>query len=369
VDWPTNRIYPPVAEDSWYERFVSIPLAPQADPVSGGAAFNHPIRIGLYMPTKEGADPDIPGLEQLLNRTYGVRPPLLFPAAVELAAQDRDPRFERLAEATPILLEGPVLYALGPPTPDTWNYGILVRDLAESVPVRGIASSEVEREAPLDNVFLEISLLETARWEQSGRAAAGWEQLRGIWLVREEDHFLVTVLTQQLPSSEEVLAMGPIPIRYDPRSRGFQTQPDPVMPVWLPLADVARPFAAAGRPDVARIFPKALSILRSLSPGWKISHLVSASFGSPEGTRSLVQVQWALADVVTLRSLGGPLAPYHVLRIFDTNEVFLGGVPTGSPTVAGTLTISGQAFGEIDPDELARSAAADLAALGPPERT
>ena len=89
------------------------------------------------------------------------------------------------------MLEGPVLYALPPVQADTWNMGLLVSDLADSVRVRDLLAGDVTGNADLDDVLFEVSLLERAGLERVRDGRQGQEPLRGLWLVRDKDQFLI----------------------------------------------------------------------------------------------------------------------------------------------------------------------------------
>ena len=350
VQWPTERVFPGARIDDWYARFVALPLVPALGPKADVTRFGHPMQVSLYMPDRSPDD-----FEDLRQRMISLPPPLVFPTMAAEVRNDpersHDPIWARLSEATRILMEGPVLYATPPIDSGFWNLGLLAGDLTPAAPLYDFVSGKIIGEGSLENVFFEFSPLENAGWERFEQPGNELSLTRGIWLLRDGLDWLATLVIQDLPGGP-VATAGPVRIRYD-RASGFTMSPS--------ARDTFRPLAAM--PIIARPFVKALSLVRDLSPRWKLAATTALQTDAGSAHQSfIVPVHHALGDLMSLRDLGGVIAQYCVLRRHQGAQLFFGGAPASE--AAGGLRISGPVpFSSMDADQLRTDARAVIARL------
>jgi FRG domain len=350
-EWSTNDLFPPVADDQWYANFVGLPLTPNLRASTEQTIYDHPIKTTIYLPRGSGESEDEALVKDLMNRFIVFDPPLLY--AYRLIAGDlpdpeaSHPLWGRFHDATPLILEGPLLLSLPPLDPDVVNLGLLPTGLAHAAPARDFVSGRSVDPAGLENVFIELSCLDTTGWERAEAEGSGHEAIRAIWLVRDADRFFVTLF---LDVARGGYVFGPVEIAYDPPSASFVMRTESAA-AWRPLFDV---------PPLALFFVKALSLVRSLSPGWKLSPW--AQIISDEVT--VLPIEWALGELVSLRELEGPISLYYALRLWGTEEPFLGGAPSNSPARDGTLQLEGRVLGHVAPAELLEAVASRIAELG-----
>src|SRR5262249_7786000 len=95
---------------------------------------------------------------------------------------------------------------------------------------------------------------------------------------------------------------------------------------WQPLLD---------SPNIARSFFKALALVRSLSPRWKLPPFAQWQFVIGNELTSFARIEWALGVIVALQHAGGPLSRYHVLRQVGGDDPFYGDVGPASRVVSG----------------------------------
>ncbi len=363
VQLPADQIFPPVAEDHWYNRFVSLPLTPNLDPEGPATEFTQAIPISLYLPQTGRPEADREGLDALTGRIVCLPPPLFFHDLVSGGSADLTARIEGagnlLRAATPMLLEGPLLHLLPPVEHEMFNLGMLAHDLADAAPVLDAPAGRVTGEASLKNVFLELSPLEETGWERVERGGRPLEICRGIWLLREDHRFMCTVFLHEIGSGRQGV-VGPAKIVYDPDGDDYL----------VAGGDPDRPTRLRDLPLLPGHFLKALALVRMLSPGWKISHAAQLMTGLGDGTTSIVRIEWAIADLVGLSAYHGPIARYHALRQWNRSEPFFGDAPSDSAALRGALEISGEPYGTVAPGPLRAKFAEALAGLpaGGPKR-
>ncbi len=348
--WPTNTVIPPVAEDDWYARFVAVPLAPALSKSTDQTTFDHPINVTVFIPEGSDRETDQASLDDLTWRFVVQRPPLLY---AQLRATD-DPNTPgpvqgRLAEATPLLLEGPMMTTIAPT--ERLNHGVLMTGLADCAPTYEYDSGAEIGEASLTNVFIELSVLDADAWEHV-ETPEEVDTVRGIWLVRKPDRFFVTIFTR-------AATIGPVEIVYLDSTRSFAMRGTDESAEWTPLQQI---------PEIERPFLKALAFVRSLSPGWKLSASAQIETDAPGGAvKSLATVDWALGKLVSLHRLEGAVNMYFTTRMWDEEEPFYGAVRLGSPVQSGGISVEGQPYADIDPQELLSAETIDaLAKLPPP---
>jgi len=347
----TNGMFPPAPEDDWYARFVAVPLGPDLDSSTERTVFDHPIDVTLYRPDGAGPAEDQRLLEDLTYRFVVARPPL-FHAASAVARDPpavlRDQRLrERFASATPLLVEGPLMTAL--PPIEQVNMGLAGMFLSDRAPSRELGARGPAGDVDLTNVFIEVSPLDAHGWERIEHDRE-IEVVEGIWLQRSGERFHLTVF-MDVPSGAPY-SIGPIEIVSDAGSRSFVMRGTEPGASWVPLAGIDL---------LARCFVKALLLVRSLSPRWKLSAYPVAQMDG-QGSRwvSYGRLEWALGELVSLRELSGPIASYYAMRHWDSDEPFYGEVGMESPAVGGHIRMEGQRYEEIDPSELLEPVGAEL---------
>jgi hypothetical protein len=338
-----SGIFPDVAADEWYRRFVSIPLAPALEKSQSATVYDHPINVSLYLPQTASHELDHASLDNLTQRFVVQRPPLLYASLLASGGPDvtQIPALaDRFTTATPFLIEGPMMTTIAPV--ERLNLGVLMTDRAASAPRWDVVTGANVEDADLTNVFIDLSSLDAVGWERS-EGDPDFGTIRAMWVV-STDHlsFYLTVFMQ---SPHELSTIGPVEVFFHLVRR------DLVMPAaGAPDDCVAlREFA-----DLHRALLKALMLVRTLSPLWKLS--ANAQFelrsGDTDRVTSHARIEWALGRIVSLRSLAEPLHLYNALRMWDAPEPYYGDVAMGSPTVDGGIRTEGQPFADIPVEEL-----------------
>jgi tetratricopeptide (TPR) repeat protein len=353
VNWSTNQLFPPASEDDWYARFVAVPLVPNLRRSQAHTVFDHPIAVTLYVPDGAGEVEDRALLDDLSYRFVVPRPPLFYAdLATSSQAWLHGQLAEAFADATPLLLEGPMMTVL--PPIERINSGLLLTGLADSAPVADFVSGKPAGEVTLNNVFIEVSALDAAGWETAESESTAVEVIRGIWLVRENDAFRLMVFVR----GQSDYTIGPVEIAFDGASSSYLLRGGAPGARWLPLRDFDL---------IERAFIKALTFVRALSPCWKLSASAQLEVGQAGGRhRSFARCEWALGEILSLRRLKGPVGFYYALRQWGRDEPFYGDVRLESPATEGGLTAEGQPFARIRADELLESVATELARRPPP---
>jgi hypothetical protein len=352
LERPTDQIFPPVTQDSWYARLVAVPLAPSLQHSERTAVYEHPIKLGLYAMENSPGQLDQMRLNELSKRFVSFRRPLLYPALLEttdetLTQEERSV----LADATPILMEGPFVYVMAPIDSETFNVGLLADDLAARAPARDIVDESQLGSVTLDNVFIELSSLETAGWDSLERPDVQRQVVRALWVLRAGDNSFFAMFIDNYPSGSYRLSAR---ISYEREKKRFVT------------AGKGGPVPLLGERLLATYFLKSCALLRTVSPLWKVGHEAEIEIGDADGITSLVSIEWALGELYSLRRLAAPLNHYFVLRQPGGNEVFFGGAPLNSPAIGGQLRITGDPLSLWDPDALRAAAASQISALPPP---
>lgn len=350
----TNQMFPAPSEDEWYARFVAIPLAPNLDASRTETVINHPINLTLYIPQGGSGDEDAAHLRDLISRFTIPAPPLLYPAMVELQMF----AWKGLADATRLYLEGPMISTRMPLTET--NIPILASGLTRTAPVTDYLTGEPAGEAGLENVFIEISALDEPYWDAFHRESPAISIIRGLWLVRHRDWFSLTTFMQDMETGDQ-LVFGPSEVMFDRATGSFIARGTKAGSPWQPLLGWRNPEL----PNLDYNFVMALGLVRSLCPAWKPGAWPFLRFFPGEkNSLSLVALEWALAEIVSLRSLGGLISSYHVLRHWGTDEPFFGLDTRESPAIGGVLPVRGQPFAEMPIDEISRRFASMLKERG-----
>jgi hypothetical protein len=207
VSWSLERVFPPPAEDPWYARFLSLPflITPSADN-GGQACLQQSLPVTLYLSSR-----DAPYVSDIRSRFRH-----LYPALIHLELDDEEPASEdwweafRLADATPVVLEGPQITAHPPVGDRSWNHEVLLSDWVDDVEAYALDSGASVGRARLTNVLVEFSPLEEVAWYDG---EVGEQLLRAIWVVRNASGELaVFVFLQNYPWAS-FARLGPIFLR------------------------------------------------------------------------------------------------------------------------------------------------------------
>ena len=268
VDWPmtgstfvqrtVEEMFPTPAVDPWYRRFLSVPMAPEIDPASGGVVLKRPLPVTLYRGETEAYNAAVTSTEAFLF------PPLLHRALRQIGMQAEAPgeewwRAVSMNSATPILLEAPLLRVFPPAGSDLWNHELLLRDIDESVVSHSSSKEPPSGQAGLRNVLFQFSNFEEIFWERAHQPDITTRLTRGIWIVRGDSEILVVLLRQNFPGTQ-VDGSAPVLIRLDPVRRRMVLKPASVSMEWTELAAV---------PELAKPVFIGLHLLRALSPHLK----------------------------------------------------------------------------------------------------
>jgi hypothetical protein len=258
-------IFPDPGRDAWYARFLSVPLSNQISPESKDLLLSRPLPVSVYLPhawQRLGETTRrIRKLDSALN-PYVVAALCDLPKQVHgwLGLGDCDLNAWRVTDATLIKLEGPVISSAIPPSSGIWNQGVLGRGMAD-----GVAAADLQGDSPLgsvslENVYVEVSVLEHARWEAMGELEQGHGGLlTGIWLLRRGDQYVMTLLSHAFPSSQ-IKIIGPVLYVFDPSLDRFMT----VQP------DGGGPEVVDGNGVSEIAFFPTLALIRAVSPGTKV---------------------------------------------------------------------------------------------------
>lgn len=320
VTWPSERLFPGVADDTWYRRFVSLPLVPAAAsavelPQAPGrqlTTWHQPVPVSLVVP-----DADRRQFEALQGTITTMPRPLLMRAnALDHVRRDpalaNDPHWARLADATPILLEGPLQSATAAVDSGHWHFGLLFDGIEAVAPVTDLQG--VSRgQASLHNVLIEFSPLEDADWLDWDRPDAPPRDLaRALWLRREPDgRWLATLWRQELPQ-HGTYVIGPFESRAAPAGGGLELRGQRAGGRWI---------AAAELDIVARPLIKSLALLRDLSPPPKLAATPSLVAGRVR----MLPIHPAIGRLVSLAGCGEAVQHHHVLRRMRTDGIYFGG--------------------------------------------
>lgn len=320
VTWPAERLFPGVTDDTWYRRFVSLPLVPAAAPAvelpqAPGrplATWHQPVPVSLVVP-----DADRRQFEALQGTITTMPRPLLMRAnALDHVRRDPaladDPHWARLADATPILLEGPLQSATAAVDSGHWHFGLLFDGIEAAAPVADLQG--VPRgQASLHNVLIEFSPLEDADWLDWDRPDAQPRDLaRALWLRREPDgRWLATLWRQELPQ-HGTYVIGPFESRAAPVGGGLELRGLRAGGTWI---------AAAELEIVSRPLIKSLALLRDLSPPPKLA----ATPGLVVDRTLVLPIYSAIGRLVSLAGCGEAVEHHHVLRRIGSDGIYFGG--------------------------------------------
>jgi hypothetical protein len=344
--WPTNQVFPAPREDDWYARFVSIPLAPNLEASQSETVLDHPIKLTLYIPQGAGEAEDMAHVQDLLERFRMPAPPLLYPKLAGMKL----PAWRGLENATRLYLEGPILQTRPPLT--MTNIAMLASGLTATTAAVDYVTGEQAGDVSLENVYMEVSVLDEPYWEAFNRERPAISIVRALWLVRDGDRFTLTRFMQDIATDDQ-LVFGPAEIVFDRKTESYRGRGAAKGAPWRPLA----------HPELHQLdyyFAIALGLVRSLCPVWKASAWPSLII--PDGKRmtTVVALEWAGGEILSLRGLSGPISSYYALRKWGTDEPFYGVVEPGSPAFGELVEVGGRQFAKMRPSEISKAFASAL---------
>ena len=241
----TKDLFPAPSVDPWYDRFLSLPNVPHFE--KEGVIFRFPIPLDLYLSDRSDH-------EEFAKRVFALNPPFLSsgPLANDLKKERVGSlwRVKKLKDAAKIVLQGPISAAAPSPESGVWNHELLLSGFPESAPVIDLVTGRRAEPLRLDNLFFELSPLESVGWDRESQ-----NLVRAIWLVIEAGIFQMKLFVQKFPYGGFV-ASEMLRIAFDPSARRFRRLQDGTM-FDLPSQEL-------------RHFLPILAMLRELNDGWKV---------------------------------------------------------------------------------------------------
>lgn len=288
VSAPTEAMFPVPSQDPWYERLLAIPLVYQLDPATRHVVLERAVPVSIHLPE----DPH--QIADIAHRIIAVEPVRLFPTAIRAFSAEVARSLPawattaRLEDATPIMLESPLIFATPPADSIFWNQGLLSGELADVVDVFDATEDVPVGTVPVTNVFIEFSPLERAGWERVERPGVDMEVLRAVWLVRDGTRPVMYRFSQAWPDGH-VSVLGPLPIAFDPTTAQFGIETAHGISDLID-SDVFHP--------IAKPLFLALTLLRELSPVVKASPVPGLVAESEDGWDISVDVRGTAARLV-----------------------------------------------------------------------
>jgi hypothetical protein len=285
----TKDLFPAPSIDPWYDRFLRLPNVPHFE--KDGVVFRFPIPLDLYLQ-------DQTDHEEFAKSVFALNPPLLFwsDSLRKDLTKEKVGRLwndKKLKEAAKIILQGPIAAAAPPPESGMWNHELLLSGFPERAPVVDLLTGRAVEPLRLDNLFFELSPMESVGWDQENQ-----NLVRAIWLVIEADIFQMKLFVQKFPYggfvASEMLKVG-----FDPKARRFRRILDGTM-FDLPS-------------HVLRYFLAITAMLRELLDDWRVMAYPKYVFddvnylvvGSERATAQLVRVPMG-CFIIREKASGGP---------------------------------------------------------------
>lgn len=335
IDSPAEYLFPPPKHDDWYAKFLSIPVTLKPRPEKNVFCFELPLEIPQYL----SDDPNI--LIDLYSRGTAIKPPLFY---LELTRDLPKKGIMKslitnyfLAKATPILLEGPLLYSTPPISSDMWNESILSDDLDDAVDVIDQKTQQKAGSVSLRNVFIEFSTLEKSGWERVESSGESIELIRGIWILRRSDYYIINVFNQIFPSGH-ILNSGPLLVRYNRNLSRFQ-----LVNNWKDRQDLNQ------LDKLAKPFYAALTLFRDLSTKEKPSPYPLFIF---DKKKAMIRMAGSVSCLITHQGAFG----YNFIRQSrDLDEPYLGPGSIAADSTHAVFVKLEEPFSEINAQNLRTS--------------
>jgi FRG domain len=200
-DYRVADIYPSPARDSWFARFLSVPMTYSPEPAP--PSLERSIPVTVYFD---------PGNQRYLEEVH------YFDVALPLTLVHRAiPDFSRSEDADrpiAIALEAPLIFPYPKADSDAWHQGLLWSDVPDSCSLYEFGQAEPKGVLPLGNVLFEFSLLEEVGWERMVLHKAKISALRAVWLRRAGDEMHAAFISQEMPGGD-LQRLGFLRLRYD----------------------------------------------------------------------------------------------------------------------------------------------------------
>jgi hypothetical protein len=323
------KLFPRPEEDSWYARFVGIPWSRHLPRRGAGLEVKPPIPVSLII------DPhDNP--EDLLDRLIIVQPVDVHAAAlgIDWADGPMPEVLQRypLADATCLVLEGPVMFNTPAVGTNDWNEGLLARDHADRVATYDLHGREISS-VSMNNLFIELSPLEHGGWEQV-EGGQPFDAIRALWLVREGSTVALSYFFQELPDPGSLT--GVRGILFEVSAAGLQ---------FGGASETRSQFQRPQVPDVIRKrLYTVLWISRCCSPAPHIAPFPTATLDE----RVAIVPWFAAAEARLIEAFTSHGARCVVPRMVGTDEEFFGRVRADGQVI---VAVDGRGFGAVVPPD------------------
>ena len=336
---PVEQMFPLPAGDGWYRQLLRVPLAVNGDDDLQNVGLKRALPVTLY----RGADAEYN--RELIRTESFLHPPLLHRMLYTKAERPEGSEWWsalHVEDATPIVLEAPLLSAFSPAASPNWNHELLLEDLPDADPLNS--------QTGLTNVIVQFHTLEEIFWERADALTAPVELSRGIWLRRRGSELVVVFFTQTFPGTQ-LKPWGEITLQLNPETRRLHfCSADGTIP-WTELATL---------PELAKPTLIALHLLRAISAVPKAEALSMLWLQNKEGddmeTTYLVRVVAGAARLVARQDAEG--RSWFLLRD-EQNQPYA--EPKGGNAIR---IVDSRSFGDI-PAAIFHTALQQLQSLAP----
>jgi hypothetical protein len=319
VNQTTEEMFPDPSADPWYQRFLALPLVLGRHPdVQTPFRWVRPLPVTVYLSDRPAGAMSTLDCATLLDPPIalpmlaGSQPPTARCISAWMYRGSSAPPALQVRDATPILLQGPLLQAVPTADGQAWNHGVLYADMADSVENLAFTETPVSNPVSLTNVLFEFSPLERAGWERIGQPGGEMKLLRALWLLRNETRFAVQLFYQLLPihdaknGFESFSVEGPFRYEFISEIGRFHMQAEDGMAVEV-----------TGRYAADKPFFLALALLRALSPNAKAEPWFVSETQSEDGTWQYV---FPVRDTAALLE---ELSIYSIGRVYQMKDALL----------------------------------------------
>jgi tetratricopeptide (TPR) repeat protein len=343
---PTEDMFPTPAQDDWYSRFLSLPLVHTTDAKTKKLRLAHPVSIRLYLADHDQA------LEDADRRIIRISPPLLFPALVDNPRTNFPAVFSdlwnavRLCDATPIVLESPLMAITPPIEGNYWSHALLTNDMSTAIEALDFETSGSAGQVALTNVFVEFSPLEKSGWERVEQPGWGITWLRSMWIVRNLSQYGIRACFQVFAAREsELMFAEPLVVEFDRASKRFRCRAENDSKAWGTVSDF---------PDVMKAFFVILTILRELSPIMKVSPF-PARIAQSKDKEWLMAAFLHEADARLFRVADTRSRTFHLVRDILSGEPY-----SGSSLDRGIFFEPSSSWADIDANSVRKKVVTEL---------
>jgi FRG domain-containing protein len=259
----TLEIFPAPADDRLYKVLLNIPQRLCTGPVR----VEHPLSIQMFI--------DGGSVHQSHEPANIISPVLFYQAVFSLLGTSRlkdfsgtVPHGHDIRNAVPVLLETSFLSNMPGTNLDGWIESTLPFGIADRLADRATSS-----------IYIEFSSLDVYQDALQGHGII----LRGVWVIREHPHYIITLFGQDNLQQPELAAAE---FEYDGVRGKFEITKLRPWSIDRPVDEISR-----------RCLFSALTLLRDLSPGYKPPALYGISVEGFMSVRSIFEPQMAFATV------------------------------------------------------------------------